>query len=351
MPATHKPVVSKDTPAPIMDPQNEGKTGYGPLKDEPLTTMYGFDVKEANTFTESTPQLARNSWYNYQLKGCLPPPISNSQQNLRMWQDLEIERLLDHTPTHEVHPQKLPDYHFWPMIQNENSPKPKVITPVMAEYHGDQSHLPRFSKLGIPKTPPQEQDFYLPLKPNGRFDWRRNIAANGYTASLFSRLGWEKRYLVNVGASEQPPLLSGFKIMSNFPIHFRQAELPWTQRITRAFSASHLDRTFIFITLYCALLLSASASGAHCYVLFSSSFSSFFLLMYATKVCCALSLDITDRNLNWNNESWNYDIKFMHYQRNKGGFHGVSENDWQMNFLNLKSMIRHHFLKFFTNHQ
>jgi len=293
MPAAHKPVVGKETPDVPVDPQNEGRTGYGPLKDEPLTTLYGYDVKEVETFKPDTPQLAKNAWYNYQLNNAIPPFTSTPEQNRRMWQDLEIERLLDHTPPHEVHPHQLPDYHFWPMIQNETHPKPKVITPVMSEHFGDQSHLPRFSRPGIPKTPPQEQDFYIPLKPDGRFDWKANVRSNGLSASLFSRRGWENRYLARVSGNDMIPLMVGFKVMTNYPIYFRQAELPWIKRITRTISASYVDRTFTLVALYCALLLSASASGAHY------------------------------RNLNWNNEVYNYDIKYMQYQRNKGGFHGI----------------------------
>jgi len=292
MPAAHKPVVSKDTAEVPLDPQNEGRTGYGPLKDEKLTSMYGYDVKEVETFTNDTPQLAKNAWYNYQLNSANPPFTSTSEQNRRMWQDLEIERLLDHTPPHEVHPQKLPDYHFWPMIQNEMRPKPKIITPVMSQYYADQSHLPRFSKPGVPKTPLQEQDFYIPLRPDGRYDWRSNVRLNGLI-SLFSRRGWENRYLVGVSGNELAPLMVGFKTMTNHPVYFRQAELPWIRRITRTFSASHVDRTFALVAIYCALLISTSAAGAHY------------------------------RNLNWNNEPYNYDVKFMQYQRNKGGFHGV----------------------------
>ena len=84
-------------------PENVGRTGYGMISGN-LTTMYGFDVKEANDFPPNISPLEKRNWYNYSLESEFPSPISSSVDvNRRVWQDMEIERMLDHHPTHEVH--------------------------------------------------------------------------------------------------------------------------------------------------------------------------------------------------------------------------------------------------------
>jgi len=81
--------------------------------------------------------------------------------------------MLDHQPTHEIHPSELPDYHYWPMILNEVHHKPKKPTIGTELYHQDQTDIPRFFRTGAPKTPLNQQDWYIPLTKDGRFDWKK----------------------------------------------------------------------------------------------------------------------------------------------------------------------------------
>ena len=86
-------------------PENVGRTGYGELRGN-LTSMYGAPVKTVETFPENITVLEKRNWYNYSLRDDYPNPISTSvDENRRVWQEMEVERMLDHHPTHEVHPR------------------------------------------------------------------------------------------------------------------------------------------------------------------------------------------------------------------------------------------------------
>lgn len=159
---------------------------------------------------------------------------------------------------------ELPDYHYWPMIQNELNHKSKDETVTTFAYRQDATNVPRFFKSGIPKTPVQEQDWYIPLKENGRFDWKENIRRNGYTASLFSKSGWNRRYHVAINRPFIPVFLAGLRQFAHMPIHFRQFELPLQKRLTRHIHGSSFDRHAIFVLLYCGFLASAAGSTQNC---------------------------------------------------------------------------------------
>lgn len=275
-----------------VDAANVGRTGYGILRGE-LQSMYSMDLSNADTFPEGMTQLEMNNWYNYSLRDEYPPLTSQSAtENRRMWQEMEVERMLDHHPTHEIHPNDLPNYHYWPMIQNEVGIKPKVETSTTIEHRQDATDVPRFHKTGIPKTPPQEQDFYIPLKQDGRFDWRRNIRENGYAASIFSTRGWDKRFYVPINRPVLPFFHTGTRTFAVLPPHFRHAEIPLTTRLTRHFTSNCIDRHAIFFGIYLSLLLYGSTkSGGY-------------------------------KKLNWDNEAWNFDVHFTMLNRNQGGYHG-----------------------------
>lgn len=87
----------------VVAPENAGRTGYGMIEGN-LTSMYGYPRKEADDFPPNISPLEKRNWYNYALESEYPNPISSSVDvNRRVWQDMEIERMLDHHPTHEVH--------------------------------------------------------------------------------------------------------------------------------------------------------------------------------------------------------------------------------------------------------
>jgi len=280
-------------------PENVGRTGYGELKGE-LNSFYGGNVKRIEDFPKDFTPLQRKNWYNFQLNQKLPSFVSSSaEENRRLWQDIEVERMLDHQPTHELHSSELPNYHFWPRAQNE------VLAPFMnntkdaqgkiAFNVNDQSDIPRFHRTGIPKTPRQEQDWYVPLQSDGSYNWRQNIRQNGYSASFADIKGWNMRFyfpthhvLPWLGVSFMPQFIA-----ANVPMYFRHNELPWRTRTRRLFYGSHFDRHMIFAGIYLGLLLWGSGGDARW------------------------------RRLNWENEPWNYDIAFMQNYRNKGGFHGI----------------------------
>jgi hypothetical protein len=284
-----------DGGVPAVPAGKEGRTGYGPLEG-PMTGPYGEEIDRMQDYPADCHPLVKGAWFNWSLTDEFPAFVARDvEENRRMWQDIELERMLDHTPPHEVHANDLPDYHFWPRIQNELHPTPKRVDLANVEHYQDQSHLPRFHKTGVPKTPPQEQDWYVPMGAAGRFDWRRNIKQNGYSGSLFDKVGWEKRYLLALDRPMVPgPLfLLGGRVYANKPINFRHFELPLTKRITRTMSASYFERHAIMSGFYLAFLIYMSGNDAH------------------------------HKKLAWGNEPWNFELEFARYARDKGGFHSL----------------------------
>jgi len=295
MPETDRDVTPPEDKKFEVAPENVGRTGYGEIRGN-LTTMYGAPVSEVETFPPDLTPLERCNWYNYTLKDELPSPISpNVDANRRIWQQMDVERMLDHHPVHEIHPSDLPDYHYWPSIQNELNPRASEHSRVSKPYTEDATDIPRFFKTGVPKTPVQEQDWFVPLRPDGRFDYKNNNRLNGYTASFADKRGWDKRFLM---LRNRPNFLSvltpsGLRQFVQNPITFRHLELPVEQRVIRGVSASTLDRNFVFAFLYCGFLAGTAATTAQW------------------------------KEFNWDFEIFNYDIAFQQTNRNQGGFHGV----------------------------
>lgn len=88
---------------------NIGRTGYGELVGghyEELTSLYGNDGPSVCDYPPDITPLEKAQWWNHSLKSTLPPFISASAaENARIWQEVEIEKMLDYHPPHEVHPR------------------------------------------------------------------------------------------------------------------------------------------------------------------------------------------------------------------------------------------------------
>jgi len=280
-------------PATEVDPKNVGRTGYGEITGE-RRSMYSGDVKHSDTFPEDITPLELKNWYNHSLRDDYPAILPNAKENRRIWQDMEVERMLDVHPTHELHPNELPNYHFWPSIQNELHPKIKDSeSDFVSRFQHDQTALPRFHRPGTPKTPTQEQDFYIPLKPDGRFDYKLANKKLGYSASVFDVSGWNRRFLLPLNQPSMPGFVDGSRTFAQNPTYFRVNELSFYTRVSRAYYGSTFDRYIFFSIFYLGALVFASHKAGHY------------------------------KALNWENEGWNYDMEFSKYNRDKGGFHGA----------------------------
>lgn len=281
----------------------ENATGYGRVGTGPRYTMYGFDEKEVQTYPENIHPLDKMRWFNYsKWSDDLPnyPFVSSSIANQRrIWQDMDVDRMLDYTPPHDIHASELPDYHYFPRIQDELATPRTGLAAITtfgghkSPHHQPQSYIPRFLRTGIPKTPIQEQNWYLPLNNDGRFNWRGNIDKNGYTASYFSSRGWDRRFEVNV---RRQPLLTewlGLTHFANEPSLFRLNELNLLSRCARMVKGSSLSWFWIVFVFYSGFLVSASLG------------------------------DTNFRRMSWNHEPSNFDIAYMTNVRDIGGFHGI----------------------------
>ena len=163
-------------------------------------------------------------------------------------------------------------------------------TELSSEHQQDATNIPRFFRTGVPKTPLQEQDWYVPLTSEGRFDWRENIRRNGYTASLFSKRGWDQRfhlYLNRPGGFVFTINPSGLRHLSQGAIHFRRFELPLSTRVIRGMSSSTFDRHWIITGLYCGMLALVTGSSAHCmYFQFYFVYVLYFLCLFVRFCKC-----------------------------------------------------------------
>jgi len=280
-PAPEKLVLPPDGIDPY-PPQSEWTCEYGgkPLED------YPDDVK--------ADPLKLAGWYNYNDKP-LPELFPTQEQNARLWQSMLAEKALDSHPIHEIHPKDLPDYHYWPMIQNDREPKftGQVSELVQFQYHSDQTEIPRFHKSGVPKTPPQEQIWYTPLDHNGRCDYRAIIARWAAHSSPFSRCGWADRYLRWV---HQDPIFQYNTSLGIIditkPILYKHRELNRVTRFFRNKRGSFLPWPIKLGVFY--LFFIGAYSGAN-----NASYQA----------------------LQWNDDVWNYDIHYMQYFRQTGAWH------------------------------
>lgn len=298
MPPTPHPFLAKPDELQPVPAENVGRTGYGEIRGE-LRNIMGGPVEEFNDFPPEMGSLERGRWFPWSLRDDYPPMITTSaEQNRRIWSEMHMEQLLDHHPVHEVHASELPDYHYFSPINNEldhKLPKENAVTEVSQQYAKDITDVPRFFRSGVPKLPRQEQDWYVPRLADGRFDWKRNIAQNGNTASLFDRKGWDRRFhlKLNVGNPPIPHHTTGARQWAQMPIYFRVAEAPLTKRLGRHLYASQVDKHLWFVCIYFGSLLYISSKGGHW------------------------------RQMVWENDPYNVDVCFVSENRKKGGFHGI----------------------------
>jgi len=233
-------------------------------------------------------------WQNYNDKP-LPDFFPSPEQNMRMWQDMHIERMIDSQPTHEIHPSQLPEYHYWPMIQNdrENKFTGQVSTLVQYQYHADQTEIPRFHKNGIPKTPPQEQIWHTPLDENGRCNWRAIVARHLGHESFFSKVGWADRFYRPVYVDSLFQFRNGMKLLKvSQPILYKHRELNKTYRLFRSKKAGYRNSTPLY------------------------GWAFYFWLIGGTAAATASYADLV-----WTDDPWNYDMHYMKYYRTNGSYH------------------------------
>lgn len=239
--------------------------------------------------------LKLKNWYNYDDKP-QPKMFPSADENMRMWQEIHVERMLDHQPAHEIHAKDLPDYHFWPMIQNDINAKYTGQVPqlVQYQYHADQCEIPRFHKNGVPKTPPQEQMWYTPLDSNGRCDWRAVMArwAGSQSHGWMSTRGWNDRYYRWAYIDSLFSWRNSLKLLNvHKPLWFRHRETDHVIRQVRQKRGTLIATPLHFIAVYFALLGGIGASNA------------------------------SYKDLCWNDEPWNYDMHYVKYFRNNGSYH------------------------------
>lgn len=242
--------------------------GHGPSPvpyDEHLPPPGGKGIPTMSTYSgqpttdyppgQDTP-LEKMRWSNYQKKPNFKL-FPSYEENRKMWQEIEVDRMMDYQPVHEIHAKDLPEYHYWPMIQNDVDP-PRARgfkSGFVAQYDTDATCVPRFHKNGVPKTPLQEQLWYLPLLKDGRFDWKKNAIHNNRNLVAYcSETGWDNRYLRRIFR----PWLAGrqrSKQMNVYtPIYFRHKELPHGTRMVRFIKGSYISTGFFYVPLYSALL-------------------------------------------------------------------------------------------------
>jgi len=243
--------------------------------------------------------LRMKNWYNYLPDQQYPGVFPNADDNLRMWQELDLDRKLDYHPAHEIHSKDLPEYHFWPMIQNDVEPKftGQVSELLQYTYHEDQCMKPRFHKNGMPKTPPQEQLWYQPLDENGRCDWRAITRRFLKPESIVSKVGWNQRYTrrVYTDAFFQYRQSMGIRNISK-PIHFRHREINQMTQFVRSKRGYQTAMPLFFFTVYFTFLGTVSSSVSK---------SNYWYLQ-------------------WECEPWNYDMHYVRYYRNKGTTHSAA---------------------------
>lgn len=263
-------------------------------------------------FPEGMTKLEKGAWSNYHLKSDSPGLFPSTEENQRLWQEIEMDRQIDYTPAHEIHATELPDYHYWPAIQNDlNSPgvvpgttqRSNSLTHI--KYHRDQTDYPRFHKNGVPKTPPQEQLWYMPLTDEGRFDWKKNITEHA-VRPIFSEEGWDRRYMRRTYV----PWLAGRSGMMlnriSHPIYFKHRELPNNIRFFRGVKGSFIALPWVvmFVPFLFTATHQAWAATQH-----DETF--------------IIGCGATYRALHNNNHPWNPDIWWMKFYRNMGCYHGA----------------------------
>jgi len=231
-------------------------SGQDPLEDFPA---------------DQSDKMSKMRWRNYHSKP-MPKMFPSLEDNQKMWQEIEVDRMMDYHPPHEIHAEDLPDYHYWPMIMNDMEPARAYKSVDLPQYDIDQSQFPRFHRNGVPKTPLKEQLWHIPRLEDGRFDWKTNAMFNNRQLLAYcSEDGWNARYLRRIFR----PWLAGRQRSKQAgiytPIYFRHKELPYGTRLFRWLKGSYVSTGFFYVPLYCAgLAYIGSEKGdykGHAYIL------------------------------------------------------------------------------------
>jgi len=272
--------------------------GVDPLPPlETWTDEFGMKPQE-NLPEEYATGLKMRNWYNYHDKP-MPKFFPSAEEHGRLWQEMHVERIMDNHPGHEIHSSELPDYHYWPMIQNDVESKFTGQVPqlVQYQYHSDQQDIPRFHKNGVPKTPPQEQVWYTPLDDNGRCNWKAAIArwaGSEAQRQVFSVRGWNDRYYRRAYIDSIFSWRNGLKLLNvHRPIYYRHNEIDAYTRFWRLRRGTRVAQPLIFVVFWFAFVGTCGANFA------------------------------TYKALAWSDEPWNYDIFYMKYYRDHGNYHGA----------------------------
>lgn len=229
-------------------------THYPPdngLKGQPTQMPSGADPLP-DFPPDQSDKLSKMRWKNYHDRG-QPKLFPSLEENQKMWQEIEVDRMMDYHPPHEIHAQDLPDYHYWPMIMNDIEPTRNET--LFNQYNVDQTQIPRFHRNGVPKTPMHEQLWHIPRLADGRFDWKTNAVVNNKQLMAYcSEDGWNARYLRRIFR----PWLAGRQRSKQAgvytPIYFRHKELPVETRMFRWLKGSYISTGFFYVPFYCALL-------------------------------------------------------------------------------------------------
>jgi len=233
-------------------PEGQGDLKYSMYMGKPITD-----------YPEGCDYLEKMRWRNYQDKPQFKL-FPSYEENMKMWQEIDMDRHMDYQPPHEIYAKDLPDYHFWPMIANDIEPKRPIQTDMSAETEYDQTEIPRFHKNGVPKTPREQQVWYIPKLPDGRFDWKKNAQINNRNLLAYcSEEGWNARYYRRIFR----PFIAGRQRSRGAnvvtPLYFRHRELPTQTRTFRFLKGSYLATGMFFIPLYSALMAYIGSVGGY----------------------------------------------------------------------------------------
>ncbi len=104
-----------------------GRTGYGELTGE-LRSMMSGDLEHVEGFPEGITDMEKKQWYNHSLRTDSPLTIASHDENRRIWQEMEVEKMLDHHPPHEMHP-KFRSHHYHHLHHLEVKTKKVPLSP------------------------------------------------------------------------------------------------------------------------------------------------------------------------------------------------------------------------------
>lgn len=242
---------------PLIPPDPMPDAGEGPL----VSDAYGGPILEQ--YPEHLTKIELMCWHNYHLNQPMPKLFPSIEENQKMWQSIHVDRMLDYMPVHEIHAKNLPDYHFWPAIMNDVDYRARGQW-ASSTVPYDATDIPRFHKNGIPKTPIQEQVWYVPRLPDGRFDFKRNAIQNAKQMQAYcSEDGWNARYLRRFFR----PWLTGRQACKQArvrgPRYFVHQQRTIGERYVRWLKGGWVVYGFVYLPFYGAALCYAGGNAAN----------------------------------------------------------------------------------------